>query len=144
MRSQGLVRDLIHRFKYGREFPLRRVLGDEAVVGMQGATPPGGNVPFWNEPGYDPTNAPWKDPRAASLVPRGDWTSLGDAYMAYRSQEAAAGRTPTLTRDWFDRVHGDWERQTQGQAFRPEQARDGWQHVYAFFDKYLHAPVGAK
>jgi carboxymethylenebutenolidase len=32
----------------------------------------------------------------------------------------------------------------QGQAFRPEQARDGWQHVYAFFDKYLHAPVGAK
>jgi ComF family protein len=28
MRSQGLVRDLIHRFKYGREFTLRRVLGD--------------------------------------------------------------------------------------------------------------------
>jgi len=28
MRSQGLVRDLIHRFKYNREFPLRRVLGD--------------------------------------------------------------------------------------------------------------------
>ncbi|MGH8047839.1 MAG: ComF family protein [Chthoniobacterales bacterium] len=28
MRSQGLVRDLIHRFKYGREFHLRRVLGD--------------------------------------------------------------------------------------------------------------------
>jgi ComF family protein len=31
MRSQGLVRDLIHRFKYGREFPLRRVLGDWLV-----------------------------------------------------------------------------------------------------------------
>jgi competence protein ComFC len=27
LRSQGLVRDLIHRFKYGREFHLRRVLG---------------------------------------------------------------------------------------------------------------------
>jgi ComF family protein len=31
MRSQGPVRDLIHRFKYGREFPLRRVLGDWLV-----------------------------------------------------------------------------------------------------------------
>jgi ComF family protein len=33
MRSQGVVRELIHRFKYGREFYLRRVLGgwlDEA------------------------------------------------------------------------------------------------------------------
>ncbi|MDD5198477.1 MAG: ComF family protein [Terrimicrobiaceae bacterium] len=28
MRSDGLVRELIHRFKYGREFHLRRVLGD--------------------------------------------------------------------------------------------------------------------
>lgn len=28
MRSEGLVRDLIHRFKYGREFHLRRPLGD--------------------------------------------------------------------------------------------------------------------
>lgn len=27
MRSQGLVRELIHRFKYGREFHLRRILG---------------------------------------------------------------------------------------------------------------------
>jgi carboxymethylenebutenolidase len=32
----------------------------------------------------------------------------------------------------------------QGQAYRPEQARDGWQQVFAFFEKYLHAPVGAK
>jgi ComF family protein len=28
VRAQGLARDLIHRFKYGREFVLRRVLGD--------------------------------------------------------------------------------------------------------------------
>lgn len=28
MRSEGLVRDLIHRFKYGGEFHLRRPLGD--------------------------------------------------------------------------------------------------------------------
>jgi ComF family protein len=28
VRAQGLARDLIHRFKYGREFTLRRVLGD--------------------------------------------------------------------------------------------------------------------
>ena len=28
MRSEGLVRDLIHRFKYGREFHPRRPLGD--------------------------------------------------------------------------------------------------------------------
>ncbi len=28
LRSEGLARDLIHRFKYGREFYLRRVLGD--------------------------------------------------------------------------------------------------------------------
>jgi competence protein ComFC len=28
MRAQGLVRDLIHRFKYSREFHLRRVLGN--------------------------------------------------------------------------------------------------------------------
>ena len=43
MRSQGLVRELIHRFKYGREFYLRRVLGDwlceafadERLAGME-------------------------------------------------------------------------------------------------------------
>ena len=30
LRSEGLVRELIHRFKYGREFHLRRVLGADA------------------------------------------------------------------------------------------------------------------
>ena len=27
-------------------------------------------------------------------------------------------------------------------AFRPEQAADGWQRVFAFYEKYLKAPVG--
>ncbi len=35
MHSHGLVRDLIHRFKYGREFHLRRVLGDWLVESFE-------------------------------------------------------------------------------------------------------------
>jgi ComF family protein len=35
MRSHGLVRDLIHRFKYAREFHLRRVLGDWLVEAFE-------------------------------------------------------------------------------------------------------------
>jgi ComF family protein len=34
VRSTGLARELIHRFKYGREFYLRRVLGDWLVEGF--------------------------------------------------------------------------------------------------------------
>ena len=35
MRSHGLVRELIHRFKYGREFHLRRILGDWLVEAFE-------------------------------------------------------------------------------------------------------------
>jgi carboxymethylenebutenolidase len=53
----------------------------------------------------------------------------------------AAGKTYEFHR--YDGAgHGffNW----QGQAFRPEQARDGWQHVFTFFDQHLQTPVGAK
>ncbi|MGE0059457.1 MAG: dienelactone hydrolase family protein [Dehalococcoidia bacterium] len=53
----------------------------------------------------------------------------------------AAGKTYEFHRyDGAGHAFMNW----QGQAFRWEQARDGWQHVYAWFAKYLQVPVGAK
>jgi carboxymethylenebutenolidase len=60
-----------------------------------------------------------------------------------RTEEALKNAGKTYEFHRYDGAgHGffNW----QGQAYRPEQARDGWQQVFAFFEKYLHAPVGVK
>ncbi len=80
VRAQGLARDLIHRFKYGREFTLRRVLGD------------------WLAEALD-------EPRMAASLAREEWILVPVPLHATRLRERRFNQSEALA-EWVARRRG--------------------------------------
>jgi ComF family protein len=80
VRAQGLARDLIHRFKYGRDFPLRRVLGDWLMEALD-------------------------EPRMAASLARDEWILVPVPLHPTRLRERRFNQSEALA-EWVARRRG--------------------------------------